>query len=75
MNRRKGGKRPSSYFIYFRWAARFLLRKAALTTLAAAMLLSEIAQGVPVQQRDRAAPVRLPRHPRRRAVEEVRTWD
>ena len=28
MNRRKGGKRPSSYFIYFRWAARFLLRKA-----------------------------------------------
>ena len=24
---------------------------------------------------DRAAPVRLPRHPRGRAVEEVRTWD
>lgn len=60
MNRRKGGKRPSSYFIYFRWAARFLLWKAALTTLAAAMLLSEIAQGVPVQQRDRAAPCPAP---------------
>ncbi len=60
MNRRKGGKRPSSYFIYFRWAARFLLRKAALTTLAAAMLRSEIAQGVPVQQRDRAAPCPAP---------------
>ena len=32
----------------------------ALTTLAAAMLLSEIAQGVPVQQRDRAAPCPAP---------------
>ena len=60
MNRRKGGKRPSSYFIYFRWAARFLLWKAALTTLAAAMLRSEIAQGVPVQQCDRAAPCPAP---------------
>ena len=60
MNRRKGGKRPSSYFIYFGWAARFLLWKAALTTLAAAMLRSEIAQGVPVQQCDRAAPCPAP---------------
>lgn len=38
----------------------FCCGKRALTTLAAAMLLSEIAQGVPVQQRDRAAPCPAP---------------